>query len=110
VTDDAGPEWLPAREVAKILGVERTTVHRIPRSELPYRESPGSERRRGRRTYHRDDVERVRLDRSGQGRSLEDQIAELRRQVAAAAESADETRGRVDSVEERLDRLERGEP
>lgn len=44
-TGDASGDLLTSSEVARELGVSRTTVWRIPRRDLPYRLTPGGWRR-----------------------------------------------------------------
>jgi hypothetical protein len=47
----AGSEWLTTGKVAAILECDRSTVFRLPHDKLPYRHSPGGQRR-----YRRADV------------------------------------------------------
>jgi hypothetical protein len=54
-------DWMGASEVALVLKVTRSTVHRIPRDQLPYWETPGGGQRRHRR-YLKEDVYRYARD------------------------------------------------
>lgn len=80
----ADVEWLTSRQVAERLGVHLATVHRIPREELPYKETPGGSSRRGWRQYRADDVEACRARRSGETArraTTDEQLQELRDQL-----------------------------
>lgn len=74
-------EWLSGPEVAELLDVHHSTVHRIPADQLPYEETPGGSLRRGRRRYRAEDVERYRkrrsADLSDRVEAAEARIAEL---------------------------------
>jgi predicted DNA-binding transcriptional regulator AlpA len=78
-------QWMTAGQVAKRLGVHRSTVHRLSEEDLPFRIQLGDRRRR----YDPKDVERLA---TGQPPSL----------LAAVADLA----GRVEDHEERIARLE----
>lgn len=84
----ADVEWLTSRQVAERLGVHLATVHRIPREELPYKETPGGSSRRGWRQYRADDVEACRARRSGEARraTTDEQLQELRDQLSGVVD------------------------
>ena len=93
VVSEQGPEeWWPASRAAKLLGIHRVTLHRIPRDQLPYREIGARRIRR----YRPDDV---RAYAAGQdappGESLPSLVAEQGRILA-------EHEARIRAIEERL--------
>ncbi len=65
---------LTPRQVAEILGVDRSTVSRLKHEKLPFRRTPG-----GQRLYRPDDVERYRQGLVGPTPtpSLEERVKEL---------------------------------
>ncbi|HCB03579.1 MAG TPA: hypothetical protein DEQ43_04905 [Nocardioides bacterium] len=54
--EDAKDARLSTVDVANLLGLDRRTVHRIPKAVLDYWQTPGGGQRRHRR-YRRQDVE-----------------------------------------------------
>jgi hypothetical protein len=95
VSEQDPEEWWPASRAARLLGIHRVTLHRIPRSRLPYREIGERKIRR----YRPDDV---RAYTAGQdappGESLPSLMAEQDRILA-------EHEARLRRIEDRL-----GEP
>ena len=67
---------LSGAEVAERLRLHPATVRRIPAAHLPYEETPGGDRRGGRRRYRPEDVEAYARGRTS---SLDERVAELER-------------------------------
>lgn len=71
--------WLTVSEVARLLGVSRSTVWRMTAEELPFVQTQGGGQRRGHRRYRAGDVSAYR----SQGEAtLEDRVADLEERVS----------------------------
>lgn len=88
--DDGDDEWIGAVAAGRILGIDRTGVHRMDRSALPYREVGTGVKRGLTRRYRRADVEALRDERDERDGSATDRrltdhdrrISELERRLS----------------------------